>query len=170
MVVASPITPSVVDAVAAAVFAKPGPVVVEAYSAPDQEPLRFEAERELADYIKAEVSQPRGLAHVLVGYPDMGGTPVRRTIHLDPRHCPGHTLRYAWNGWGMISVQLYGEAQYRRSRVAALSRARASATAPAHPEWGSPDAWNWKAVASHTRRLQRVLAKVTQGPERTGDG
>jgi hypothetical protein len=161
MVVASPITPSVVDAVAMGVFAKPDPFVVEAYSAPDQEPKRFNTQRDLAEYMKAEVARPRGLAFVFVVYPDMSGKPVRKTIHLDPKHCPGQTLRYTWDGWGMISIQLHGSEQFQMSRIAANSVARANAWAPTHPEWSTPDVWNWKAVESHTRRLQRILKKVT---------
>jgi len=161
MVVAAPITSSAVDAIAAGVFAKPDPFVVEAYSAPDQEPLGFKSRDELADYMKAEVLKPRGLAYVFVVYPDMGGRPVRKTIQLDPHHCPGQKLRYTWDGWGLISVQLHGPEQFRMSRIAANSAARAKAWASTYPEWSSPDDWNWKAVESHTRRLQRILKKVT---------
>lgn len=161
MVLASPITPSIVDAIARGVFAKPDPFVVEAYSSPDREPVRFGTQGALAEYMKAEVSRPRGLAYVFVVYPDMGGEVVRKTIHLDPEHCPGQKLRYTWEGWGMIAVQLYGSEQFQMSRIAANSAARANAWAPTYPESGTPDAWNWKAVESHTRRLQRILKKTT---------
>jgi hypothetical protein len=161
MAVARPITEAVVDAVAAGVFAKPDPFVVEAYSTPDREPLSFASPAELANYVKAQISHPRGLAFVFVVYPDMGGRPVRKTIHLDPKHCPGRKLRYTWDGWGLISVQLYGSEQYGLSRVVANSAARANAWASTYPDWNAPDSWNWKAVESHTRRLQRILKKVT---------
>jgi len=171
VVVASPVTPSVVNAVAAAIFAKPEPFVAEAYSPPDKEPRRFMGEEELSEYMKAEVSRPRGLAYVFVVYPDMGGKPVLKTIHLDPKRCLGQKLRYTWDGWGLISVQLYGSEQYQMSRVAANSVARANAWARTYPEWNSPDDWNWKAVESHTRRLQRVLKAATnKSLERTREG
>jgi hypothetical protein len=83
-----------VDAFAAGVFAKPDPFVVEAYSVPDREPLQFTSAASLAAYLKARISQPKGLAYVFVVYPDMAGQAVRRTIHLDPKSCPGQTLRY----------------------------------------------------------------------------
>lgn len=41
MAVATPITALVVETIAAGVFAKPDPLVVEAYSEPDHEPIRF---------------------------------------------------------------------------------------------------------------------------------
>lgn len=161
MVVAEPITAAAIEAIAAAVFAPPDPFVVEAYSEPDHEPVRFATQRHLVAYISAQASQPRGLAYVFVVYPDMVGLPVRETIHLDPKHYPGHRLRYTWQGWGLISVQIYGAEQARRSSISANSAARAKAWASTYPGWSAPDQWNWKAVESHTRRLQRILTKVT---------
>ena len=158
---AKPISESAVDAIAEAVFAKPDPFVAEAYSEPDKEPRLFKTASDLANHIKSQIAQPRGSSDVVVVYPDMGGHPVRRTIHLDPKHCPGQKLRYTWDGFGMISVQLYGSDQFRMSRICANSSARAKAWAPTYPKWSPPGAWNWKAVESHTRRLQRVLKKVT---------
>jgi hypothetical protein len=156
-----PLTPSAVDLIAAGVFSKPAPLVIEAYSAPDQEPLSFSSQSELTAYFETQISDPRGLAFVFVVYPDMRGRPVRKTIHLDPKHCPGQKLRYSWDGWGLISIQLYGAQRFRMSRIAANSAARASAWASTYPEWSSPNEWDWKAVASHTRRLQRIFKKVT---------
>src|SRR5262245_16954429 len=148
MVVSGPITESAVDSIAAGVFSKPSPLVVEAYSEPDREPLGFASQVELAAYIKAHVSRPRRLAFVFVVYHVMGGRPVRRMIQLDPEHCLGQKLRYTWDGWGLISVQLYGVEQSRMSRISSNSAARANAWAPTYPEWNSPDVWNWKAVES----------------------
>jgi hypothetical protein len=158
---AGPITDSAIDAIAAAVFAKPDPFVVEAYSAPDEEPVQFDSSELLARYMKSETSKPRGLAFVFVVYPDMGGRPDRKTIRLDPHHCPGQKLRYTWDGLGLISIQLYGDAKTGMSRIAANSEARANAWAPTYPGWVAPDSWNWVAVQRHTRRLQRILRKVT---------
>jgi hypothetical protein len=161
VVLAKPITESAVDAIAAAVFAKSDPFVAEAYSEPDKEPRMFKSADDLANHIKEQIAAPRGSADIIVVYPDMGGRPVRRTIHLDPKHCPGQKLRYTWDGFGMISLQLYGSDQFRMSRICANSAARAQAWTPTYPEWTPPDGWNWKAVESHTRRLQRVFKKVT---------
>jgi hypothetical protein len=161
VVLAKPITESAVDAIADAVFARPEPFVAEAYSEPYKEPRLFKTAADLAIHIKGQIAPPRGSADIVVIYPDMGGRAMRRTIQLDPKHCPGQKLRYTWDGLGMISVQLYGSDQFRMSRICANSPARAQAWAPTYPEWSQPDGWNWKAVASHTRRLQRVLKKVT---------
>jgi YD repeat-containing protein len=104
MVVSAPLTPSAVDLIAVGVFSKPDPLVVEAYSEPDREPLSFSSHAELVTYIEKQISEPRGLAFVFVVYPDMRGRPVRKTIQLDPKHCPGQKLRYTWDGWGLISI------------------------------------------------------------------
>jgi hypothetical protein len=121
----------------------------------------FKTAADLANHINGQLAAPRGMADIVVVYSDMVGHPVRRTIHLDPKHCPGQKLRYTWDGFGMISLQLYGFEQFQMSRICSNSQARAQAWAPTYPEWSPPDDWNWKAVESHTRRLQRVLKKVT---------
>ena len=151
------VTDAAIDAVATALFDKPNPWVAEAYSAYDVEPLLFASSDEVAKYARSVLAQPRGLAFLFVVYPDMNGRAVRETIRLDPKHVPGHKLRYTWQGLGLISVQLAREGI--RSRVAANSQARAKKWAPTYPDWEGPGAWNWKAVASHTRRLQRVLKR-----------
>ncbi len=150
---------------AQAVFNSPDPWVAEAYSAYDKEPLVFSSADQLARYIRSTVAKPRGLAFFFVVYPDMNGHAVRETIHLKPGSVPGHSLRYSWQGWGLISVQLTREG-LTRSRVAANSRARAQKWASTYPDWDGPDAWNWTAVRRHAGRLQRVLRSTTSVPVR----
>jgi len=153
------LTDSAIDAVAAAVFRAPDPWVAEAYSAYDKEPLCFSSQDELARYLLTTLAEPRGHAFVFVVYPDMKGRAVRETIQLKPGSVPGHSKRYTWHGWGLISVQLYREGSIF-SRVSANSQARAEKWASTYPDWDGPSAWNWKVVGSHARRLQRVLKSV----------
>jgi hypothetical protein len=148
--------------VAAAIFAKPSPWVSEAYSAYDMEPIQFHSAGEVAQYVREIVEKSRGLAFLRVVYPDMGGTPIREAIQLKPGL--GHTLRYMWQGWGMISVQLSRHAD-SPSSIAANSRVRAEKWAPMYPHWASPNTWQWQAVANHTRRLQRVLKNSLRAPD-----
>jgi hypothetical protein len=159
----APLLPdSAIKTMAAAVFARPDPWVSEAYSAFDVEPRQFSSTDELADYIRTTVAEPRGLAYFFVLYPDMAGRAVRETIRLKPGSVPGHKLRYTWQGWGLISVQLVRDDQLDYpSRVSANSLARAEKWASTKPSWDLPSTWNWKAVTSHARRLQRVLNSVT---------
>jgi hypothetical protein len=152
---------SAIDSLAVAIFEKPSPWVSEAYSAYDAEPVHFFSAGALAQYARRVVGEPRGLAFVFVVYPDMGGFPIQEAIRLKPGSVSGHALRYTWQGWGLSSVQLT-RAQHPApaSRIAANSLARATKWAPTQPSWPSPSTWNWNAVASHTRRLQRVLKGV----------
>jgi hypothetical protein len=157
------LTESAIDTVARAVFDAPDPWVAEAYSAYDKEPLVFSTADQLARYIRATIAEPRGLAFFFVVYPDMNGHAVRKTIHLKPESVPGHSLRYSWQGLGLISVQLSRE-DLTASRIAANSRARAEKWASTYPNWDAPDTWNWTAVRRHAARLQRVLRSAASQP------
>ena len=150
------LTDSAIAGLAAAVFDKPAPWVAEAYSDYDAEPLRFRSGDEMASYAQRKLAVPRGLAFLFVVYPDMRGRAVRETIRLKPGSAPGHELRYTWQGWGLISIQL-SRSDQMRSRVASNSLARALKWESTYPNLDLPSTWDWKAVASHTRRLERAL-------------
>lgn len=149
-----------VDALAAAVFEGRDPWVAEAFSAFDKKPLQFSSASELAGFATRKLAAANGLAYCFVVYPDMRGRAVRETIRLKPGSVPGHRLRYTWQGWGLISLQLAAEEAGMSSRIAVNSEARAKRWASTEPSWDSPATWNWSAVASHARRLQRVLKQV----------
>ena len=150
-----------IQSIAAAVFQCADPWVVEAYSDFDVLPLQFEAPEALAQYARRKLAKPKGSAFLFVTYPDMGGMAVRQTIELKPGSIPGHKLRYTWEGWGLISVLLErGDRPNGISEISANSEARANKWRSTYPSWDPPGTWNWKAVASHTRRLQRVLKRV----------
>jgi hypothetical protein len=155
------LTDQAIESIAAAVFDKPDAWVVEAYSDFDMPPRQFTSPAELAQYAKERLSKSRGLAFFFVIYPDMGGRAVRQTIQLKPGSVPGHKLRYTWEGWGLISILLErGDHPNSSSHVAANSERRAAKWESTYPKWDPPSTWNWKAVASHARRLQRVLSRV----------
>jgi hypothetical protein len=150
-----------VDAVAAAIFSKPGVRVVEAYSDFDAKPREFSSAEEVSAYSKDCAKRPDGLLYLYVYYADMGGKLVRETIRLKPDAIPGRKLRYTWNGWGLISIQLHlSGASNQVSGVTANSEARSLKWAGTYPENDAPSTWNWSAVKSHLRRLQRVLKRV----------
>lgn len=161
MPIPKPITDTAIDAIAAAIFGKPKPRVLEAYSECDHEPIVFGSQADLVSYIHDQVIQPQGLAFFFVVYQDMLGNPVRRTIYLDSKDDVVQKVRYTWTGWGLISVQLFGLENSQMSRISANTATRASKWALTYPEWEPPSTWNWKAVESHTRRLSRILKSVT---------
>lgn len=156
---------SAIESLATAIFDRPNPWVAEAYSAYDQEPLIFSSADEVSRYFRETLSRPKGHAFVFVVYPDMNGNASREVIKLTPGSVPGHTMRYTWHGWGLISVQLYREGNIR-SRISANSQKRAEKWASTYPNWEPPSIWNWKMVGSHARRLQRALTRVTSACSR----
>jgi hypothetical protein len=155
------VTDAGIREIAEAVFAKPTPWVAEAYSEFDALPRLFDSAEDLSSYLRLMVDKPSGQAYVFVVYPDMGGLPQKKTIHLKPGSVPGHKLRYTWQGWGLISIQIGRHNQPNAlSRVSANSEKRAMKWAPTYPALEPPSTWNWSSVANHTRRLQRVFRRV----------
>lgn len=155
-----PLSNEGIDAIASAIFDRPAPFVVEAYSAYDREPLAFDNAGLMTDYVRDCLASKDAFAYLFVVYPDMAGCASKKTIRLNPAKTDGHTFRYSWSGWGLIQVQLSNRpAPNHESRIASSSEKRAIAWAHTYPELPAPSTWNWKAVASHTRRLKRVLAQ-----------
>lgn len=151
------LTENAVNAIAAAVFAKPEPFVAEAYSLPGKAPLLFRSPEALADYAKRHLSAPNGHASFFVVYPDMLGIPVQEKILLSAGSPYEGQVRFTWRGWGLISVQLFSGENVGMNRITANSSNRAAKWASTYPELSPPDSWDWKAVERHVRRLQRVF-------------
>ena len=159
MALTEPLSEAAVEAVAQAIFASTGATVFEAYSRFDAEPRRFADAAELcAHAAQHRGPPPRDSIQLIAYYPDMGGRLVQRKILLDPDKVASHTHRYTFDGWGLVSVYLHlAGKSVIGSFVSANSRKRAEKWAPTITDWDPPDAWNWKAVASHERRIARAL-------------
>jgi len=149
-----------INFLADAVFAVDNPQVVEAYSEYDLEPVSFSSAQELAHYVKQKLSIPKGLAYIFVVYPDMEGQAVRKAIELNSSKVPNHKVRYTWQGWGLISIQVASPELGITSNVSANTEGRALKWAATYPELEPPSAWNWSYVKKHKSRLQRVLKKL----------
>jgi len=100
-------------------------------------------------------------------YPnDADGKFVRRLITLDSKRCKGATFRYTAEGWGLI--QLYLESPIKRSGKQWMetshtnhnSEKRAMAWESTYPDLGRVSDWNWKAVTSFSRRLNRYIQSL----------
>lgn len=158
MTAAPMLTDAAIDAIATAVFDMPDAWVAEAYSEVDVPPRQFGTAGDMADYAKQRLSRANGSASFFVTYPDMAGRAVRQTIQLKPGSKAGNALRYTWEGWGLISVVLTrGDQPHDLPRISANSEKRAAKWEPTYPHLEPASTWNWKAVAKHARRLQRVL-------------
>jgi len=159
--VATVLNEPAIETFAEAIFTEPNALVLEAYFEFDKEPRQFHSTAELVDFVHSCFVRRGGYAHFFVVYPEMRGHPIRKTIYLDQSKVQDGKLRYTWEGWGLISVILQKEEKLnQKSTVSSNSETRAKAWASTHPEWPSPDSWNWKAITKHTRRLQRVLKKA----------
>jgi len=128
------LTENTINAIAAAVFAKPEPFVVEAYSALGEEPLFFRSPQELANHVKRRLSAPNGHAYFFVVYPDMLGIPVQEKIVLNAESPYEGQVRFTWSGWGLISVQLFSGDNVGMSRITANSSNRAAKWASTYPK------------------------------------
>ena len=149
-----------INKISAAIFEIPGVQVLEAYSEYDKEPKIFGSAQDFSAYAKKQLSTPRGLAFVFVIYPDMAGSAVQKAIYLDRNKFPNHSVRYTWEGWGLISIQLASPDAGISSSINANTEKRALMWAPTHPDFDPPSTWDWAAILRHKRRLQRVLKKV----------
>lgn len=153
----TPISDAAVKAVAEAIFKERPAVVIEAYSAPEQELRTFQSSEELCSYALARRDSAEGCVHLAVHYPDMGGRLARTNVSLDPLKCNGHSYRYSADGWGLIWVYLQLRPTSLHSFISANSEKRALAWAATRPALDPPSTWQWPAIARHVRRLRRVL-------------
>ena len=154
------ISESAINLLTDSIFSVERPLVVEAYSEYDCEPMTFNSSLELSVYIKQKISIPKGLAYLFVVYPDMVGKPTKRRIELNPSKILDHKYRYVWEGWGLISVQIASPDFGIASNIGANSEARAIRWSSTYPELEPPSVWNWSAVKKHQSRLKRVLKKM----------
>ncbi|MDO8051261.1 hypothetical protein O3301_22590 [Janthinobacterium sp. SUN211] len=146
---------------AAAIFAKPGAAVAQAYSQMERETLYFHSPAELCAYAARLEAEGAGEVLLAVHYPDMAGHFAPRRIALDPAKCGGLTYRYVCEGWGVIRVYLrLSSGKGLASHVSANSQKRAEKWQPLYPDFGQTDAWDWAAVGRHERRLIRVLKQA----------
>ncbi len=143
--------------------------VYESYSQFDQSLSEF---RTIADFESCysisdwSRSQPRQSILLQLCSANSLGRVLKRKISLDSRRCKGATFRYAAEGWGLI--QLYLESPRKRSGQQWLeashtnhnSEKRALAWESLNPELGPVSGWNWNAVTSFSRRLNRHIHKL----------
>jgi hypothetical protein len=99
---------------------------------------------------------------LLTIYPaNAGGNLNLRRIALDSTKCDGATFRYSCDGWGLIQLYLESPRQgdLRNSHTNHNSEKRAGKWSHAYPEMGDPADWDWAAVNSYSRKLNRFIRK-----------
>ena len=135
------------------------PTVYQAYSLPDSEIRIFNSPSEVMEYISEVEGSKENLVSLSIYYPKSEGFVRTKKIELNPKKCSGAKVRYSIEGWGLIHFQLWLKQSALTCDIKANSEKRALKWESTSPELKSPEAWDWKVVGSHCRRLNRVLSK-----------
>jgi len=157
------ISTSQLDEVLRSVFASGSPIVKQATSDFDQ-PIRvFPTVESLREYMQYTAVSKQAFFSYSIYYPEGKGIVTERRIDLKPGAVPGHTHRFAPQGWGLIQLQCgFRNFPSLECRVAVNSDVRAQNWSATYPEMGSPDLWNWEVVNRHAGRLVRLLRKLAK--------
>jgi hypothetical protein len=160
------ISPSQLDEVLRSVFAAGSPIVKQASSDFDQPTKLFPTVDSLRENMNYATGSTRGFFCYSIYYPDAEGIVTERRIDLKPGAVPGHTHRFAPQGWGLIQLQCdFRKFPSIECRVAVNSDVRAQNWSDTYPEMGSPDLWNWDVINRHAGRLVRLLRKIAKEAE-----
>ncbi|GAA4357530.1 hypothetical protein GCM10023185_22320 [Hymenobacter saemangeumensis] len=94
--------------------------------------------------------------------PRFGGEVFFRKINLNPKHCEGHTFRYATSGWGLIQLHLggYQHGSLHHSNIGHFNERGAIGRADDDKELAEVKRWNWKEIVSTSGRLRRQISKM----------
>lgn len=136
------------------IFAQPGWLLGEWYSAPDQPLRRFRSASEVLDAYDLSSSS----AGLFLYTPDLGGPITEHRIEFVPGSMGDANGRWQTIGWGLINVRLEGE---RDGHIAVSytnhnSEARARGWEPG----GDIPSWNWREVARVSRRLNHHIRRL----------
>jgi len=97
--------------------------------------------------------------------PRFGGDLIFRKVDLDPKHCKGHTFRYATEGWGLIQLYFGGvkNNELYRSHIGHQSQKRAMTWESNNGGLGSVSKWDWSEVEKVARGLKyQIHNKMTK--------
>lgn len=155
------ISPAQLNQVVESVFASGTPVVKQAVSDFDSPTREFPTIDDLRDDLRYFPGQDRRFVSYSIYYPEAKGLVSERRIDLKLGAVPGHTHRFAPQGWGLIQLQCnFRDFPSIECRVAVNSDVRAQNWSDTYPEMGSPDLWDWSIVKCHAGRLTRLLRKL----------
>jgi len=87
------------------------------------------------------------------------GQPIFNRINLDPKRCNGHSFRYSTEGWGLIQLNFGGilNKELNQSNIGHFNEAGALGRESANSINGRVDSWDWKEIASTSRKLKYHL-------------
>jgi len=138
--------------------------IYESYSRPDRTLRQFHSLKDFEEHFAITNWNVGTSESMLLQLNPHGakGRFIIQKIELDSKRCQGATFRYAAAGWGLI--QLYLEpcrkARLHDSHTNHNSPKRAAAWAPTYNELGDPAEWDWRCVASSSRKLNRFIRSM----------
>jgi hypothetical protein len=93
--------------------------------------------------------------------PRHAGKPVFRKIDLDPKHCNGHTFRYATDGWGLIQLYFGGiqANELHESHIGHFNEKGALKNERANSFNGPVADWHWSEIQKTSTRLKYHIQK-----------
>jgi len=152
---------SQLEEVLQSIYSNGEPVVKQAHSDFDQLTKVFPTVESLREDMTFSSGQKQAFFCYSIYYPEAKGVVSEKRIDLKPGAVPGHTYRFAPQGWGLIQLQCtFRDFPIVECRIAVNSDVRARNWSDTYPEMGSPDLWNWSAVNRHAGRLVRLLRKL----------
>jgi hypothetical protein len=84
------------------------------------------------------------------------GNLIFRKIDLDPKHCNGHTLRYATEGWGLIQLYFGGlkNNELNQSHIGHFNEKGALKWEETNKVNGLVSTWDWTEIQNTSRKLK----------------
>lgn len=91
--------------------------------------------------------------------PDMEGKRIKKKILLEAKKCQGFQYRYSLEGWGLVTLQLKKLDSNYEVTCGGNSQARAKNWFATYPQYENPNLWNWQAVESCRRAINKIIKK-----------
>ncbi len=112
------------------------------------------------EYFNNQLREGSKFTNFVIYYSDAGGFVNKKKIDLNPQKCDDATIRYTYEGWGLVHFQTeLVDEKYLKCRFSVNTPKRADAWKTISSHLESPDKWDWKIVEKHARRLIRILRK-----------
>ena len=138
--------------------------VFQSYSEHDSDLIEFKTSLEVINYYNLDgFSTEKGKSADLMLWPVEASPNFKVAIvNLNPKKCKDATYRYRSDGWGLIHLELKGinRLGLQYSHTNHNTEKRAKAWEPNYiDELGPVSEWDWKVVASTSRKLNNFIKK-----------
>lgn len=142
------------------IFNETGFKIYDHYSLPGQSVLEYKTITDISSKFDLKNENP-GQVTFQLWSPDFKALPIFRRVELNPRHCKGHTFRYATNGWGLVQLYLGGikNNQLKHSHIGHFEQKGALIREAGLRDQGKVNDWDWAEIQKASRKLKYLLNK-----------